>query len=567
MDESCNRRTFIKKSGITVAATLVAGELFPMSAKGMTLAELRAERRKLAHRRRRIIFYNDGDELSHPGADTPEGLLKVRTTALLGSQVDSISYYADNGLKLYLSDNPYSKLYACADPTAAPAFKNLRQLLKNYGKDALEVMIDTCRQRDMEILYANRMNVTDSMFYNPPVFWNITEKHPEYMLSSLEESQKYKFPDVRSFGPNWNYELPMIRKMTVDALREICQSYDVDGIELQFVRAAIYFRSTLEGKPTTPEQNEMITEMVRQIRRMTEEEGLKRGRPFLVDALIPFNSTLSRFVGLDVEAWLQEGLIDILTAGPFAPMTMPMKGVIDLGHRYGVPVYPWLANYDYKNATGDAITAPDFPMYRGDALFRYWEGADGMYMYNVFDPTLPLWREVGDAKQLRTMSRSYVWDYLPSQRNVSNLLWDVRSVSLEHRPVVPVSEGGSEAIPLMLGEGPGQKDAEGMRDGTLRLRLHVKGLTRAQGFTVKVNGRGVGEAIDFTQPGQKDKGLWLEFSPPAKLFHAGENLIEAALAEHWERTANPPQIDQARLDVKGVSENDEAGADCACPTV
>ncbi len=555
MTTSFTRREFI----LQAAGTALALNNFGVPDKtGDLLQGLREERKKLAHRRRRIIFNNDGDDQNDPGADTPAGLLKVRTTALLDSQVDSICYSTGNGLKLLLRDGPFSRLYRCPDPSEyGTANKNLAKLVANFGKDALEVMIDVCRNRGMEIFYSNRMNSNESSFHGD--LYDINLKHPEYMLSTSTQGEARKmFPDVRSFWADWNFELPVIRKMTVDALREVCQSYDIDGIELQFVRDPLYFRSTMEGKPTTPGQTALMTELVREIRRMTEEEGLKRGRPILVQALCPMSSALSRSVGLDVETWLQEALIDILIVGRFANVTVPMKGMIDLGHRYGVPVYPWVANYAYKNHQGEfEANEQDWKMYRGDVLFRYWEGADGMYMYNVFDPTSPLWRELGDPKQLLGMDRSYVWDYLPSWRNLSNLLWEVHLASIKHRPVVPVSDGGSEPIPLMLGEEPGQGAGGEAHDTTWKLRLHVTGLTSARGFAVKVNDRALGEAKENPDSGGKGSGLWLEFSVAEKLFHAGENLVEASLGEQCERSVTLPRIDQVRLDVKAVRKDTE----------
>src|SRR5688500_6658065 len=57
------------------------------------IEELRSARKEAAHRKRRIIFNNDGNEpvvfLKEASA---QALLDCRTTPLLGSQVDSIFY-------------------------------------------------------------------------------------------------------------------------------------------------------------------------------------------------------------------------------------------------------------------------------------------------------------------------------------------------------------------------------------------------------------------------------------------------------------------------------------------
>src|SRR5437016_14504052 len=51
------------------------------------------QRREAANRKRRVIFNNDGDEIVYEcHAATVEDLLNARTTALAGTQVDSIFY-------------------------------------------------------------------------------------------------------------------------------------------------------------------------------------------------------------------------------------------------------------------------------------------------------------------------------------------------------------------------------------------------------------------------------------------------------------------------------------------
>ena len=57
----------------------------------LTLTELRKERKMMAHRKRRIIFNNDGDDIGGHGASTPDGLLQLRTKALLGLTRSSIT--------------------------------------------------------------------------------------------------------------------------------------------------------------------------------------------------------------------------------------------------------------------------------------------------------------------------------------------------------------------------------------------------------------------------------------------------------------------------------------------
>lgn len=78
------------------------------------------------------------------GPTSPEGLLEKRTTALLGSQVDTIFYYSSHGMKLHYRDGPFGKLYRVTPREGGPFVRfaeNYRRLIEGSGKDALEVMI------------------------------------------------------------------------------------------------------------------------------------------------------------------------------------------------------------------------------------------------------------------------------------------------------------------------------------------------------------------------------------------------------------------------------------------
>ena len=515
----------------------------------MTSAELRTKRREMAQRRRRIIFNNDGDDLGADGAHTPEGLLEVRTTALLDSHVDAIFYYSSHGMKLLYRDGPFGRLYRITPRQGGPFVQfaeNYRRLVGTYDRDALEVMVETCHAYGKEVFYSNRMNDCHDSFF-PWHIYDIKLRHPEYILSTKEEVERhgYKFPDVRSYWSALNFELPEVRGLVVEALGEVCRSYDIDGIELDFLRAPVYFPPTIEGKPVDGRHIELMSELMRRIRSTTEEEGLRRGRPILLAARCPSDLELSLSVGLDVETWLREGLIDILIVGRFVQFTMPVKPLIDLAHRYDVPAYPMVANCGYKNRGGglQPSGAPFLPnsadplMYRGDAMVLFSEGADGVYTFNFFEPGLSLWWELGDPEKLAGMNKDYVWDYLPSHRGKGDLLWELRLS--ERRPPLKVTALGCEPIPLMVGEDLASPPPEGRRR-LLCLRVYMSDLTPEHRLSFRLNGQALPDALDR-------RGGWLELHPPAELFRVGENLLQAVLETP---AGEEPEIDEVRLEVR-----------------
>jgi hypothetical protein len=526
--------------------TLGAGE-GRTSDEELTLARLREERKRMAHRPRRIIFNNDGDDLLSTGATTPQGLLEQRTTALLGSHVDAIWYYAGGGLKLLLGDGAFGQLYGLPDDTTY--VRRLRKFLAENDKDTLDVMIEACRTNNLEIFWSNRMNDTHDSF-QPENLYNIKQKHPEYTLSTKAEGQKHSHPDVQSFWAAWDFEHDEIRQLTVDALREICRTYDIDGIELDFLRHPLYFRESMQQRPATPAHVALMTDMVRRIRSMTEDEGLRRGRPYLVAARAEADLELSRSVGLDVESWLKEELVDILVLGRFLESTPPTKSLIYLAHRHGARAYAQVGRSGYKESGRRGLEKTcndaDVMMYRGDAAVRFAEGADGVYMFNMFNPHDRLWHELGDRTKLATLDKTYVWDYLPSHRDNSNLLWGMRSRG--HRPPVTLTDKGCERIPLFVGEDLTAASKTRARQ-SLALRVHLTGLKASHELTIEVNGNKLGDAKASPPADDQPKAVWLELPLDAELLKQGRNLVEAVVKQPL-ASASIVSIDQVRLDVR-----------------
>ncbi len=531
----------------------------------MTIDELRTRRRELAHRRRRMIFNNDGDELYFEGVVDRKTFLERRTTGLIGSHVDAVWYYSTYGLKLFYEDGPFRRFFGY--PPLPSVVENYPRFLADTGKDALEVMIETCHAHGLEIFYSNRINDTHDSF-NPKKRRYVKADHPDMLLSTEAEAGKYPFPDVRSFWAAWNFELAEVRRMVCDHVRAICETYDIDGLDLDFLRHPVFFPPTMQCRQVEAQHLEMMTGLLREIREMTEVVGMRRGRPIPISARCCFDVALSRSVGIDVPAWLDEGLIDILIAGRFLESTLPAKPLVDLAHCHDVPCYTFVAMSDYKEWTpeGDPKGDEDLMMYRGDALVRHDEGADGLFIFNIFDPHSPMWWELGDPDILRTLDRSYVWDYMPSYHYRDGTLWGVSGTfPLGRAPVVVTPRGCHERIPLIVGENLSAEAPLG-QERTLTLRVHTRGLSPRQGLTVKVNGRSlpkehrrVAGACGLPKwsaagAGESPDGLWLEFLPDAGLFRRGTNVLGAVLDDQG---AGSVQIDNVRLDVRCTAVGNE----------
>ena len=140
-------------------------------------SRIKAQRKKAAQRQRRIIYHNDGGDIFEGGA-TVEGFLAARMKHGVGSQVDTIVYNT-GGTGMFHSHLPQvGDMYG----------ENLIAL-RDAGHDPLNLIIDYCRQRDLEIIYSAKLNDIHDSFI-PEMLSSFKKEHPEYCLGRSEDVKR-----------------------------------------------------------------------------------------------------------------------------------------------------------------------------------------------------------------------------------------------------------------------------------------------------------------------------------------------------------------------------------------
>lgn len=362
--------------------------------------DVAAARREAAARSRRIIMNNDGNDCRGDleGEDhTAEAMLARRTTPLLGSQVDAI-FYCTGVFDLYTNQSKETELHV-----EAPNDQRFwADELIEQGRDPLRIMIDFCRANSMEVFWSMRMNDThDSSPSYPMLMAQWKREHPDLMMAPERTSFPYG-------GGRWSavdYGKQEVRVKVFRILRDVVTRYDVDGIELDFFRHPVYFKPAMTGDPVTQEQCDMMSELLARIRGMVDDVARERRKAILIAVRVPDSIPFSRGIGLDLIRWLDNRLIDILVGSGYIHLE-PWENWAALGRRYDVPAYACLSASRLVSASAPESEA-NLELWRGEALRAWDAGVNGIYTFNRFDPTSPLFRELGDPELLRTLPREY----------------------------------------------------------------------------------------------------------------------------------------------------------------
>lgn len=240
------------------------------------------------------------------------------------------------------------------------------------GCDYPKAMIDASRRNRIKPWISLRMN--DSHYPDQPdhpfhsTFWRGQAEHRLH-LEQLD------------------YERPEVREHYLKLVREVCERYDIDGLELDYLRFWLYFRP---GRETYGAG--LMTAFVEQVRQLTEAAAKRLGHPVKLAVRVPTSPNVSRAHGLHAVTWAKAGLVDMVIAAPW------WRSV-----NSDIPVEKWkkeLAGADvtlavsledgiYQRAYGRRTQTHD--EMRGVLLSAWHRGADAVYFFNLFTGPLEYW--------------------------------------------------------------------------------------------------------------------------------------------------------------------------------
>jgi len=516
----------------------------------LSIEQLREMRRELAHRPRRIIANNDGCDCLYFPTDrevTVEGFLDLRTTALAGTHVDTIAYCTiSSGFSNFTHATEVGTVLTRhpGDYGILPDKRNITQDLIDLGSDTLHSVVEFGHEHGIEVFWSMRMNDTHDAAHTPDtpylLFPPLKVEHPEWLVGDHVTRTPYgRWSSV-------DYARPEIRDLAFAFIEEVCHNYDVDGVELDFFRHMCYFAGVANGGAASQEERDMMTDLLQRVRSMTEEVGQERGRPILVSVRVADSVEFDREMGLDIERWLQDGLVDILVTTGYFRLN-PWEYSVELGHRYDVPVYPCLSDSRVRGES--RFRRASIQGYRGRAM-NAWAArdqsgspADGIHTFNLFSPTSAVFREIGDPATLATLDKLY----FVTVRDGNPNSWLAGGDSHRSVPIltplhpVSISPGEPLGTDIWVGEDTEQARAAGA-EPSVTLHLEMPGIERAEQVRVTLNGH----RLDGGTPAEG----WIDYPVPVEWLERGRNRVEVALepdelpgpddwSVSWEATETP----------------------------
>ncbi len=258
-------------------------------------------------------------------------------------------------------------------------------LLNQKGIDPYEVWISYTREKKLSPWISMRMNDVHGV-HNPDSFMHsdFWRKHPEFRL--VPYRKMLHWPDAAL-----NYGRKEVRAYSLSLIKEYLERYDIDGLELDWMRFGFHFRPGAEELG-----RKLLTEFMQQVRDYSEKIFAKRNKKIKIGVRVPSRPITARYLGMDAVEWAQKKLVDVIVITPFwttMETDMPIelwRELIDVNNvtlaagleinlrpfpGAGTEIYPE-AGWSFKN-TAETV--------RGAAASFLYRGAERIYLFNYMD--------------------------------------------------------------------------------------------------------------------------------------------------------------------------------------
>ncbi len=441
-------------------------------------------------KKKRTIYHNDARHNYLWMFEPPISLEQAWTPVdeVAGTAVDTLSYCVERGDGAFWPTQVGVRFGSDMRPFTSQivwrAYECMQSLI-DRGLDPLRVVIDRAHDKGMDFIADLRLSTYGGM------------------------DPAHKIDDG---GRGWGHE--EVRRHQLAVVEELVTQYPLDGMELDYTAAfgqsgQFYFRTEDLESHTA-----VMTEWVRQAAELTRS---KLGDGAQIGARIYPTEETNLAQGLDVRAWLDQGLLDFVVPVLYTytdlDPNMPFGWVVEPAQRAEASVYGFLQHYVRSDVTGAAIKEyPSPEMFRAAAA-NYWDwGVDGLYTYMLHWPLgveeRAILSEWGAAEMVKEQNKHYVL----ARRSQA-----AAALGYDHPLPHPLSAGAqAHEISFYIAD---DIEAAAARLAQVRLRLYFSNIVSADRFAISLNGRSLADETcrrlrkteDDTFPHSGPRNFWLDF--------------------------------------------------------
>ena len=354
---------------------------------------------------RRIISNDDGWIMSNmTGPVTPQDIGELMGDTSSGAPIGAVSWCVGNSetyeYETQVGERTGEGYGHFEDERNHWLWENMHSLIESSGGPLTEIGRQF-REAGIDFFPSMRMNSHYAIDFHSPRHGRFRREHPDWLIGQPHEvipAPTLEYAIARGV----DYKFPGVRDHLTAVIFELFERFDVDGIELDYYRHPAFFR--IEEAYAN---RYLMTDFIRNIRRRMDEVGTERGKHLDLLVRVPNTVYDAKRIGLDVEVWIQEGLVDIVAAGGgFLPFDQPLRDFVEAAAHSECQILGSLEALRW---------ALDEELLYAIAA-RHWNaGVDGFYLFNYFNaPGEWKKRVLGnmvDSRKLPGLNKRYELDH------------------------------------------------------------------------------------------------------------------------------------------------------------
>jgi hypothetical protein len=280
--------------------------------------------------------------------------------------------------------------------------ENIRQMLER-GENPHQALIDRGHELGLHVYGSLRMNdnhfngaqLADLSTLHHTELTHLRREHPEWLLGA---------DTADWFALSWNMAVPEVRENRFRHLRELCENFAWDGVELDWQRHPFHFPDDHGYR-----LRYVLTDFMRAARQLADDIGRQRGKPLYLAARVAGSIEGCDRIGYDIATWTRERLVDILIPAGAAGTdpAIEVEAFLPLCAANDIALYP---GFDGGVPGPAASPEPEAMRTKGTALNYHRQGATGIYAFNWHadrDSKRELLTQVGASDTLRSRDKLY----------------------------------------------------------------------------------------------------------------------------------------------------------------
>ncbi|MEW6752072.1 MAG: hypothetical protein AB1505_13995 [Candidatus Latescibacterota bacterium] len=346
----------------------------------------------------RLLMHDEGEPpLRQSWPPTVEGLKRATKEGIEGYPFDAYSYGINCSCGAYhpsaVLDRMGHGVGVLKDTGTWTIAESMRRL-EAQGLNPTAIVVEACHEIGLDVVLRVRMNDLHDIFYfeqfsrpdRPPKTprepgWYYMcphkQQHPELLLGTPAPGPRTR-AEVEAYA--YNYALGPVRQRQYRFVEETANTYDLDGLLIDFMRWPHLFK-----QEEAYAQRHLFTAYMQRLRACVQEAAGRRGRPIHFVARLPETLDVGLRMGLDIRAWLEQGILDLVVIGAgYNPFGTPWAEIAGEAGRHGVPALVTIRSMGEPPHYGGDVVELYYRRLRAGALRAYRHGAAGLELFNYF---------------------------------------------------------------------------------------------------------------------------------------------------------------------------------------